>query len=789
MNRLTTAAIAALCVITAAAQTRTLTPSSHMPLSDTIDRTPEFHQANARMTLRALREMTWGAILNDTLIKHFVLPLRVNNEPLDSFRLLYYDELAQRVSGLSMTQAALEVNHWCHEKMTYRPTDARTSSPLQSIRTAYGRCGEESTLCVAAMRAVAIPARQVYTPRWAHCDDNHAWVEVWTDGAWHFLGACEPEPQLDLAWFNAPASRALLMHTKVPGHYSGPEEILNRTPTYTEINLTSNYAPTRRIIVRVTDTLGQPISNARVDFCIYNYAEFYPAATLHTDSTGTTALSAGMGDMLVWASNNGRYGFQKANFATDSLLTITLSHTTTDTLSQPINIHTPPPNPYSPIVSPQARNQNEQRLAQGDSVRHAYEATMHQLPLGATPIDSLLWKSRGNHNTIRTLINQYGERAILLLHTLTDKDLRDAPLHVLQDHLQHSTTGDPRILSPRVENEPLTAWRATLSRALPQLTTAAEIRKWCNDSLQINDSLNLGGTSISPIGVLRTHQCDTRSRRIFIVSLCRAHGIPAWLDPITGAVCTAQDPHPDTTATSPAPPTGTLRLTGDATLPYNLRFTISRLNPDGTTTLLGFPEAQPLSNIPPTPLPTGTYLLTTGTRRRSGDVLAHLSTFIIQPNAPTIVTVTPRPDNDTAAIIGHIHPDTIHLQHTNTPTLIALLRQAHEPSDHAYRDISSHSQQLQDAGINIHLVFPSEPQQQKFTQNPPAPIPSATTITHDAEGTLRKAITQSLPIHNPDELPIIILLDPQGNVHHLQQGYHIGTTDTLLRIAHNLSPN
>ena len=32
-------------------------------------------------------------------------------------------------------------------------------------------------------------SRQVYTPRWAHTDDNHAWVEAWVNGKWYFLGA------------------------------------------------------------------------------------------------------------------------------------------------------------------------------------------------------------------------------------------------------------------------------------------------------------------------------------------------------------------------------------------------------------------------------------------------------------------------------------------------------------------------------------------------------------------------------------------------------------------------
>ena len=100
---------------------------------------------------------------------------------------------------MSMKDAILEENHRCHERVTYQPSDARTSAPLATIRSAYGRCGEESTFTVAALRAIGIPARQVYTPRWAHTDDNHAWVEAWADGKWYFLGAYEPEAVFNLA--------------------------------------------------------------------------------------------------------------------------------------------------------------------------------------------------------------------------------------------------------------------------------------------------------------------------------------------------------------------------------------------------------------------------------------------------------------------------------------------------------------------------------------------------------------------------------------------------------------
>ena len=80
------------------------------------------------------------------------------------------------------------------------------------------------------------------------------------DGKWLFLGACEPEPVLNLAWFNAPVSRAMLVHTKAFGRYDGPEEVIGNTPTYTEINVIDNYAHVGKVSVQVTDATGRPLA-------------------------------------------------------------------------------------------------------------------------------------------------------------------------------------------------------------------------------------------------------------------------------------------------------------------------------------------------------------------------------------------------------------------------------------------------------------------------------------------------------------------------------------------------
>ena len=177
---------------------------AYMPYSDLADYTPDFFLDQVRYAFTARKQMPWGKAIPEDIFRHFVLVYRVNNENLDTARMAFYHALKERVQGMTMEEAALEVNHWCHEHVAYRAADSRTSAPLATMRTSLGRCGEESTFAVTALRSVGIPARQCYTPRWAHCDDNHAWVEVWVanpdgkGGQWKFLGACEPDPELNM---------------------------------------------------------------------------------------------------------------------------------------------------------------------------------------------------------------------------------------------------------------------------------------------------------------------------------------------------------------------------------------------------------------------------------------------------------------------------------------------------------------------------------------------------------------------------------------------------------------
>ena len=503
---------------------------AYMPLGDIACYDGNFFLKNVQTSLQARAEMPWGKSIPDREFRHFVLPVRVNNENLDSSRWVFYNELKPRIQHLSLYDAVLEVNHWCHEYVTYTPSDARTSSPLASIKTAYARCGEESTFLVAALRSVGIPARQVYTPRWAHTDDNHAWVEAWVDGEWYFLGACEPEPVLNLGWFNAPASRGMLMHTKVFGKYDGPEEVMQRTPLFTEINVIDNYAPCSRAEVRILDQNNTPIEGATVEFKLYNYAEFYTVARKTTDANGTTFLTAGNGDMLVWATHNGKFGYSKLSFGKDSVIDIVVNTIPGDYSNMATHYCPPvlggraqraegvnnsqlstfnsqldiiPPREWAnlPNVTEEQRAENNRRFAYEDSIRNAYIATMfdesdaesyinHTIFLEFSSetenIIRLLVDSRGNHATIRQLLERrdgYGlSDKVEFLKALSAKDLRDITIEVINDHYEycqsiyerryHNLTSHYVIVNyirnPRIANEMLTPYRSFFRNQISQ---------------------------------------------------------------------------------------------------------------------------------------------------------------------------------------------------------------------------------------------------------------------------------------------------------------------------------
>ena len=683
---------------------------AYMPLADIADYSGEFHLMNVRASQKAADEMPWGKVIPEDLFRHFVLPVRVNNEHLDSARVVFYEELKNRVKSLSLYDAILEVNHWCHEKAIYTPSDARTSSPLATVRTAYGRCGEESTLLVAALRSVGIPARQVYTPRWAHTDDNHAWVEAWADGKWYFLGACEPEPVLNLGWFNAPASRGMLMHTKVFGRYEGVEEVMSVTPNYTEINVIGNYAPTAKATVTVTDGQGKPVPDACVEFKLYNYAEFYTVARKRTDAEGKASLTAGKGDMLVWASKDGQFGYAKLSFGKDHELAVKMDKTAGDGHTADFELVPPPENAELPEVTPEQRAENDLRMAHEDSIRNAYVATFmtdetaryfaRQYQLDEDAVARILVASRGNHRVIADFMarlrSEKSKRGGLdLLQRISAKDLRDVTLEVLMDHMQSRMCKNADhfrryVRNPRVSNEILTPYKGFFKKAVSKEDAEAykaepmKLVAWVAQNIRVDNDCNLGGAPISPEGVWKARVADAHSRDIFFVSMARSMAIPARINGVTGKVQLIGDDGAMDVDLNHHPEEPVFMAEGIASKgklvasykpirsldnpKYYSHFTLSKQTPQGSLQLLSYDEGDAdmgggttWSNLlkEGTALEAGDYVLVTGTRLASGAVLSKTTFFNILPEKTTEIELVMRESEDEVQVIGNFNSESL----------------------------------------------------------------------------------------------------------------------------------
>ena len=802
---------------------------AYMPLADVTDYPTSFFADNVRMSFKARKEMPWGKNVPELLFRHFVVPIRVNNEALDNARSVFYNELKDRIKGMSMMDAIIEVNHWCHEKVTYQPSDARTSAPLATLKTATGRCGEESTFAVAALRAVGIPARQVYTPRWAHTDDNHAWVEAWADGKWYFLGACEPEPVLNLGWFNAPASRAMLMHTRAFGDYNGPEEVMLRTSNFTEINLTSNYAPVAPIDFYVKDSEGKPVENARVEFKIYNYAEFFTAVTKYTDANGHTSLSAGIGDLVVWASKDGKYTYQKVSFGKQKEATLTLpegaptsSVGALETSAPPkctyLDIVPPKEDPQLPYVSDEMHKENQRRFALEDSIRKAYTATFPTME-EAKRINErgaeYIFKSRGNKQTIVDFIKRHSDnedRVMGILATLSDKDLRDITTEILED--SYNATTDQ--LSPRVEDELITIpFKQYFEKAFSKKAADAfradpmKLVEWIRKNIRLNPDKKALRIAQTPVGVMKSKITDERSRDIFFVDVARSLGIEAQKDAVTGKIQYKkngewQDVKFDNTAdkTSTAAALGTIKLTYEPTKlldnpKYYSHFTISRIE-NGTAQLLNFDEGQADMGNGTTwsntfkngyKLDAGTYMLTTGTRLANGSVLASNRIFEIVKGQTTTLPLEIRQNTNEVTVIGSFNSESLVTKDGKEVSLLSqtgrgyyvvgILGVGQEPTNHALHDIEKMKEAFEAWGRPVVLLFESEADAAKFNHDEFPGLPSTVQFALDKDGSVRKQIAREMKLMNEKQMPMFIIADTFNRVVFVSQGYTIGLGEQM----------
>lgn len=821
---------------------------AYSPLIDLAGDGGHFLLANIRHSFRVRDEMPWGKKMPEEIFRHFVLPVRGSNESLDSSRMVFYRELRERVLSCgTMEEAALEVNHWCHEKAIYKPTNARTCSPLAMMSMAYGRCGEESVFALAALRSVGIPARQVYTPRWAHCDDNHAWIEVWVDGQWKYLGACEPEPRLDIAWFTAPVRRGLLMQARVFGKYTSNEEVASENANGTVVNVTGNYTDVRKMTVKVTDTLGNVVTGASVEFKIYNYGEYYPVVSLLTDVNGCAELTGGLGDWIVWAAKGNYYGFAGLKATVADSIRIVLDKTEGMVYTEDYELIPPVEKEYEALVPDSERALNDKRFMYEDSLRNAYIATFpddaaisgfaREFGVDSSKLSRFVKGSRGNFGEIVRFIRETSPEhrpiAMELLDVVQEKDWQDTPAEVWKGHLTGALDflKNPRcpeyllsgcrygdfyreyILNSRVKNELITAWRQPLQawQTTKNIASVGDLIREM-EQIRIVDSVNTVNIATPPAGVLTLMVTDSRSKELFFVAACRTMGIAARLNPVNAKpeynVGGGWQPV-GFSAQQAVCPKGELMVNNKSTSVkdpvYYTHFTISKINNGlprsldlGSNSQVDMGGGAFYSRIFKTPvvLEEGDYILTTGNRRRDGAVLSQVKAFTVKAGERVEVDMEIPAAADPLKVLGVIDTEIGYVPEGESKfcpvefpakgyTVVALIAANQEPTNHLVRDMSALKMEFEEKGVPMTFLFTDKEQLNRFSRSDFRPLPATMRLGYDDEGKVLKMLSGRLNLANAGNLPLIVMANRKGETVFISQGYRIGLGTLILKVMND----
>lgn len=312
----------------------------HLTAEDERTYKPEFWEENVAKTLE-IRDRE-GREYPRKLFKYFVLPVRVSNEPLDRFRLVYSDTLCSLVKGMEPEEAVIAINTWCRFQAYFQEGWHKNQSAMGTIEYGYGLCSDLTVMAVNALRAAGFPAREVSTT-WADFRSNHSWLEVYVNGRWAMMTAGEPYSQLDTnAWLNN--RRVMCAEINVAGNYRGPETVLSRDKNITRISNLSKYASVRNVSVSVYDSLGRPTKGAIVQFLMYHEGGLHLLAEATTSARGSVSAEHGLGDVIAFAYKDGLFGMAKVSGG-QAEAKLMLSHDITNDSSAEFELSPPPKEP------------------------------------------------------------------------------------------------------------------------------------------------------------------------------------------------------------------------------------------------------------------------------------------------------------------------------------------------------------------------------------------------------------------------------------------------------------
>lgn len=740
----------------------------------------------------------------EEIFLNYILYHRINTEEILDCRSIFYEDLKDRIQGKSMAEAAIEINYWCAEKATYHTTDNRTIAPINVYRCGNGRCGEESTFTISALRSAGIPARQVYAPFWSHCDDNHAWVELWCDGKWYFTGACEPEPILNKGWFTNASSRAMMVHSRwfdkiVPEN----EDVNGIEGNAMVLNQLRRYADVKEVSIRLKKPDGTPAAGTRLSLEVFNYSQFLPIAHMVTDEKGEIHVTTGKGSLHIAVMQDGLWAEGAIDTRKEDILELTLKEFAIPEGWQNFDSIAPidtPVNTDQPTE--EQKGERDRRLAEALKIRTAkVEAFIPD------------WKV--------DFVDKAGENKEVcekLMSVLTDKDRIDAKPTVLKSHVDaalHLKDAYPEniyysyVLNPRVFNEVMTDYRGAIEAAFTEEEKAAfredpkAIWSWIEENIKVCPEAEQESVYFVPTASLKIRKSSELSRHILFVAIARTLGVPARLNPMDGAMeylmpdSVKQGAEAYENSKFQAVIAGKAKearlvfIDGGLTWTYNQNWSIARLEKDGYLPLeledLSWENGKLAIEADP-----GIYRILTGNRLPNGNVFGKSLTFSVEKGEEKTVELSFREAklNDMLEDIAILPFNLLEKDGTKVPAadvtrggrkILFWLEVSKEPTEHILNELMEKKEAFEKYKENLLFIIKKEEDLNDPTLSRCRAALPGIPVLYDTFTENVNTLGRRMYV-DPEKLPLILVTSGELNGIYATSGYNVGTADMLLRI-------
>ena len=783
-----------------------------MPCSDMGNYSFEIFLDYAKNSVRIWHESEGVKLLPEDIYLNYVLYHRVNEEEIAPCRTLFAEEISKfmeengnetLLSGFNRKKTAIEVNYWCAQEATYHCTDDRTLSALTVYRRGNGRCGEESVFTVNAMRSIGIPSRQVYAPKWSHCNDNHAWVEIWNDGEWYFLGACEPLPILNKGWFTNASSRAMMVHSRWFDQAESGEEKIGTDGMVTMLNELSRYAAVTEFSVKVEDEEGRPVSGAEVSFQVLNYAEFSPVAEGVTGEDGTCSFTTGLGSLAVQISRDGQCECVFADTREQKQIRVIFGKNAGQKdVWEAVDMIAPVDTPVNTDMP------TAEQTAEGN-IRLEKAAARRTAKTEAWVNPECEKFLQGCFTEENTEDEEEGLLRDELLNVLTEKDRTDCRAEVLEEHLRFAMPYEEElehsvfvnyVLNPRIDDEVLMKYREVIENTFSEeeklcfRENPASI--WTEVDKRINSIPERERASVitTPAGCLKTEVGSILSKKILFVAIARTLGIPARLNPEDRSMEYRKDGRFIPVLPEAEKNCHIVLKAGDGTQwKYFQNWSMAKLE-NGTYTSLRLGGLLWKGNLLEAHLEAGTYRITTSNRLPNGNMFAYVYYFSVDAGDKKEISMILR-QADLEDMLENIELPEFQLRKDEDGNeaiqaseltaegkhILMFLEESREPTEHILNEMMEQPEEFRKICSRILFVVQSQTALKDPTISKALSMFPEIQVYYDCFADHIELLGRRMYVDH-EKLPLIIVTSEKLNGIYATSGYNVGTGEMLLRL-------